>query len=59
MTTPEPTVFKEDLTTLESSRGPSLEWRVAQKCRIWPVPKKEEGQEGMLAAIRPSMVSKT
>ena len=58
MTTPEPTVFKEG-TTLEASRGPSLEWRVAQQCRIWPVPKKEEGQEGMLAAIRPSMVSKT
>ena len=46
MTTPEPIVFKEG-TALESSRGPSLEWRVAQQGRIWPVPKKEEGQESM------------
>ena len=46
MTTPEPTVFKEG-TTLESSRGPSLEWRVAQQSSIWPVPKKEGGKEGM------------
>ena len=46
MTTPELTVFKKG-TTLESSRGPSLEWRVAQQCRLWPVPKKEGGKEGM------------